>query len=257
MSTVETGDGWELRLGDCLDPATGLASLDAVDHVITDPPYEAEAHTKQRRVKRGGGAVLSVEPLPFDVVTDLRPQVAERLNIGRRWVLVFCQAEAVGEWRADLVAHGLDFKRACVWIKPDGQPQLTGDRPAMGYESIVACHGPGRSRWNGGGKAGVFDYRKYDGKGGAPNVHPTQKPVLLMERLVQDFTDPGDLVCDPFAGSGTTGVACIHLGRRFIGWEKDPGFFEVAVKRLRAAKPQEHLFKRDGIDGKPQTLPGL
>jgi len=74
--TTATGPGWELRLGDCLCPATGLASLadKSVDHVITDPPYEAEAHTLQRRVKRGGnaqetredGRVAYVEPLSFE-----------------------------------------------------------------------------------------------------------------------------------------------------------------------------------------------
>ncbi|MCP4967401.1 MAG: site-specific DNA-methyltransferase [bacterium] len=78
-------------------------------------------------------------------------------------------------------------------------------------------------------------------------LHPTQKPVLLMESLVSDFTDPGELICDPFAGSGTTGVACIRLGRRFIGWEKDPEFFETAVKRLRKTRQQITIF-----DAKPQ-----
>lgn len=71
--------------------------------------------------------------------------------------------------------------------------------------------------------------------------HPTTKPLALMRRIVEDFTDPDDLICDPFAGSGTTGVACIRLGRRFIGWEKDPAYFEIACRRLRGdeAKPRK------------------
>jgi site-specific DNA-methyltransferase (adenine-specific) len=69
-----------------------------------------------------------------------------------------------------------------------------------------------------------------------------------MEALVSDFTDPGELVCDPFAGSGTTGVACIRLGRRFIGWERDPKYFAVAVKRLRAAREQLGLFERPAVE---------
>ena len=77
--------------------------------------------------------------------------------------------------------------------------------------------------------------------------HETQKPVALMSALVRDFTDPGELVCDPFAGSGTTGVACIRLGRRFIGWERDPKYFAVAVKRLTAARGQLRLF--EGVEG--------
>jgi len=59
-----------------------------------------------------------------------------------------------------------------------------------------------------------------------------------MEALVRDFTDPGDLVLDPFAGSGTTGVACKRLGRRFLGWEKDPKYHAIAVKRIDAAREQ-------------------
>ncbi|KKL26401.1 hypothetical protein LCGC14_2395670, partial [marine sediment metagenome] len=62
--------------------------------------------------------------------------------------------------------------------------------------------------------------------------HPCPKPIALMERLVLDFTDPGDLICDPFAGSGTTAVAALMHGRRFIGWERDPEFFADAARRI-------------------------
>jgi site-specific DNA-methyltransferase (adenine-specific) len=72
-------------------------------------------------------------------------------------------------------------------------------------------------------------------------VHTTQKPEALMEALIRDFTDPGDLILDPFAGSGTTGVAAIRLGRRFIGWEKDPKYHAIALKRLTAAREQLEL----------------
>jgi hypothetical protein len=60
-------------------------------------------------------------------------------------------------------------------------------------------------------------------------------------RLVSDFTDPGELVCDPFAGSGTTAVACKRLGRSFIGWEKDATFHAAALKRIEAAREQFQL----------------
>ena len=83
-----------VHLGDCLDPVSGLASLPdrSVDHVITDPPYEAEAHTKQRRVKRSAG-VMKAEPLSFHPTTDdQRVAVAAHFGrVARRWVVVFCQ----------------------------------------------------------------------------------------------------------------------------------------------------------------------
>lgn len=243
---------WDLRLGDCLDPMTGLASLAAksVDHVICDPPYEAEAHTLQRRVKRArgvhdGGAyaadnVAQVETLDFAPMAeaDRVASAVQMARVTRGWILVFCQAEAVSAWRDALVAGGAVYKRACVWVKPDGMPQLTGDRPAMGYESIVAAHAPGKSSWNGGGQHGVFIVNKNDAD---RSGHPTQKPDALMEKLVRLFTDAGETVLDPFSGSGTTGLAALRLGRNFIGWERDPKYHAIAVKRLTSAREQMEL----------------
>ena len=66
--------------------------------------------------------------------------------------------------------------------------------------------------------------------------HPTQKPLKLMERLVEVFTNPGDVVLDFCMGSGTTGVACKKLGRKFIGCEKDKEYFTIAFNRIRDVK---------------------
>lgn len=68
------------------------------------------------------------------------------------------------------------------------------------------------------------------------------KPLSLMEAILRDYTEPGDLVLDRFAGGGTTGVAAIRLGRRFHGYERKPEHFEIALKRLRAAREQRQLF---------------
>lgn len=66
--------------------------------------------------------------------------------------------------------------------------------------------------------------------------HPTQKPVALMEYLIKTYTNPGDTVLDNCMGSGTTGVACVNTGRNFIGIEKDPGYFEIAERRIEEAE---------------------
>ena len=151
-------------------------------------------------------------------------------------------------WREALAP--LSYRRTCVWVKPDGMPQYSGDRPGMGYESIVCSHAAGRSTWNGGGRVGVFVHNK---NSGGKHDHETQKPLPLMLELVELFTDPDDIVLDPFAGSGTTGVACLRLGRRFIGIEKDPTYAQLARDRLTAEERgstlqahragQEPLFK--------------
>lgn len=203
----------------------------AIDHTITDPPYEAAAHTLQRRVKRDGGA-MEIEALSFAPISDgERGWVAgEIARVTKRWMVAFCQVEAAVKWSDAFVAGGATTKRIGVWIKPDGMPQFSGDRPGMGYESMVFAHRKGRSSWNGGGRVGVFTHNKFDERSG----HETQKPLPLMLELVELFTDPGELILDPFVGSGTTGVACLRLGRRFIGIERDERYAAVARERLRA-----------------------
>ena len=165
---------WCVLNADCIALMASLPDR-AFDHVITDPPYEAEAHTLQRRLKgtrvagdgknwdKRGGQTFQA-PVEFDPMTpqsraDSGAQIA---RLAKRWAIVFCQSEAAMLWRAAL--EPLVYKRTCVWVKPDGMPQLTGDRPGMGYESMVCCHTQGRSAWNG---------------GGAPVCSPTTKRTVL------------------------------------------------------------------------------
>jgi DNA modification methylase len=214
--------------GDCRDI---LPTLEAVDHVITDPPYEAEAHTLQRRVKREGG-VMEVEALEFPPMDPVTREAVSAALVGatKRWLLVFCQVEGAPLWRASMEAAGASYRRTCIWVKPDGMPQYTGDRPGMVYEAMLAMHAKGRSRWNGGGRHGVWIVNKNDGAG--KNQHPTQKPEPLLNDLIATFTDAGETILDPFGGSGTTAVAAKRLGRRCILIEKEEKYCEVAAKRL-------------------------
>lgn len=242
MTPYYEQSGVTIYHGDCLEI---LPLLGAVDHVITDPPYEDDAHTKARRVQRGAErgtakarSEMRVETLPFPPITDAdRITVAGLIGrLAKRWALVFCQAEAAHKWEWALLYAGMNRRRWCVWVKPDGQPQFSGDRPGVGYETIVACHAPGRSRWNGGGSLGVFNIAKGEGRGPAP--HPTTKPEQLMCELTHLFTDPGDTILDPFIGSGTTLVAAKRLGRTAIGIELEERYCEIAARRLQ----QESLF---------------
>ena len=67
-------------------------------------------------------------------------------------------------------------------------------------------------------------------------MHPTQKPAELIEYLIRTYSNAGDVILDPFAGSGTTAVAAINSDRSFIGWERDDGYYNAAIKRIETAK---------------------
>lgn len=249
---------WTLYLGDCIEGMRELPDK-SVDHFVCDPPYRrdlylgfrtnagARGHSLGARNRRFGHeskAHLELANMAIGSADDLAaPAVAEMLRLSRRWMVIFHDAEGGEMWRTPLGAAHI---RCGVWVKTNPVPQISGDRPAQGYEAIEIAHGPGRKRWNGGGRPAVWTAGALQGNWGerVGNPHPCPKPLEIMEGLIRDFTDPGDLVCDPFAGSGTTGVACIRLGRRFLGWEKDPNFHAVAVKRLSAARQHYELLPR-------------
>jgi site-specific DNA-methyltransferase (adenine-specific) len=73
-------------------------------------------------------------------------------------------------------------------------------------------------------------------------AHPTQKPVALLTEIVRDFSDSAATILDPFMGSGTTGVACMNLGRKFIGIEIEPKYFDIACERIENAQRQSSLL---------------
>lgn len=233
----------ELWLGDCMEV---LPNLQRVTHVITDPPYEQEAHSHGRRAlgkQEGGDRSVEMLPLDFEPMTaDLRAHVSSAAaGLCDGWFLTFCQAEAVALWRAAHEAAGAKYLRAMVWIKPDGAPQFTGDRPGMGYESIVASWcGARRSAWNGGGRHGVFTHPNRENN--SPKEHMTQKPIGLMRELVGLFSGHGETILDPFMGSGTTGVAAVGMGRQFVGVEQEARHFETACRRIEEAQKQVALF---------------
>lgn len=227
--------GIDIWLGDCLDV---LPMLVAVTHVITDPPYSDHTHKKQwighaltKGKARNGTAFTE---LGFDCLSpEVRRLVAvQSARLARRWVLAFSDLEGLYEWRTDFQHAGLDYVRTCIWDKVDSAPQFTGDRPAASAEAIVCAHPKGAKRWNGGGARNVFRHC-VNGVNQGPKPHPSTKPLSLMRELITLFTDEGDLILDPFMGSGTTLVAAKALGRKAIGIEINEDYCKVAIERLR------------------------
>lgn len=237
MSRIEHIGDATLYLGDCLEILPTLAA----DHVVTDPPYEAVTQNKW-------GVLAGVEYRDFDdsglaftAIDNVRDDVAAAINIASNgWSVVFCQAEGVRAWRDAFETVGAKYKRAMIWVKPDAMPQFNGQGPSVGFENMVAVwSGQGHSKWNGGGRPGVFTHCK---NSGGKHEHPTQKPLPLITEIVALFTDADHAVLDPFMGSGTTGVACAKLGRKFIGIEIEERYFDIACRRIEEAYAQPDLF---------------
>jgi site-specific DNA-methyltransferase (adenine-specific) len=238
--------------GDCLEWMAILPNR-SVDHVITDPPYSEHTHRNGRRGDKTD--VSRTRDLGFSSLSDdLRRQCAEEFSrVARRWVLVFCDDRLVGPWIDDLENAGLEFVRLGLWIKQGAAPQFTGDRPSQGHEAILVAHKPGRKRWNGGGSTAIWTVPIV----GGTRYHTTQKPLALMTAMLRDFTEPGDLVLDPFAGSGTTLVAAKCLGRSAMGIELDAHYARVAQRRVAMAHEQLELVAPRVPRAKQIAIPGL
>lgn len=213
-----------------------FSSMDtrSVDCVITDPPYGENTHKNVRSnsssARAGGNHVLHGLRRDFGHigVEELHTSLSECGRVTRGWVIAtmdyhhtFTMEKAPPE--------GLKLMRLGVWLKTDPMPQISGDRPAPGWESIAYLHRvDARSKWNGGGKHGNWHGPKEQG-----GLHPTAKPVAMIANWLRLFTNHGDTVFDPWAGSGSTLLAAKSNGRRAIGAEIDEAYCEVIAKRCQ------------------------
>lgn len=212
---VEIGD-CRLYLGDCYEIAPKLNDV-AGAAVITDPPYGMNWNTDSTRFTGGRG--------PHTKQSKRIEGDAERFNPA-----VWLDYPAVVLFGYHHFAQQLPRGSVLVWLKKN--PERLGT-------ILSDCE----LAWEKGGY-GVYAFRcVWSGAAreteNGQHYHPTQKPVALMEWCINRNTNPGDMVLDPFAGSGSTGVACVRSGRPFVGIEKDPDYFAVAIQRIKAAYSQE------------------
>jgi len=227
-----------LYLGDCLEI---MPALPKVDVVITDPPYADRTHKGARTNKvedaadgyRQGGATL----ITFPAIDDGRFMAICRacLAVTKRWVIMTCDHR-----HAALTFDWPEHIRLGVWVKIAPMPQLTGDRPGSGHETILILHNAGKKTWNGGGKPAVWTATVI--KDPSQVFVPSQKPIKLIIDIANDFSVRDETILDPLMGGGTTGVACANLGRKFVGIEIDPMRFDIACERITNAYRQERLF---------------
>lgn len=246
VDVLEGRARWAVVHADCREVLAALPAR-SVHHIITDPPYRrglylnfrsnSAARTKSSATGRDlrTDAYQALADLAIGALEDVLPFAgAEFRRIALRWIVAFHDAESGHLWRDAL---GSDYYvRSGVWVKPNPVPQISGDRPGQGFEAATIGHRPGRKRWNGGGKAAVWTHNAVQGNWTERrgNTHPCPKPLSLMLELGKDFSDADDIILDPFAGSGTTGVAALRLGRRCILVERDERYAALARQALEA-----------------------
>ena len=277
MKPYYSDEAVTLYHGDCQDVLPLVLADNGVDHIITDPPYSDYVHAKSRRggatapSKDGSGrtppaSFARVKEFGFDALTSEVREFCglQFARLARRWVLVFSDVESSMVWRETLTdewrlknpaCRQLEYVRTGCWLKRGSTPQFTGDRPATGFEAVTICHPKGRKRWNGGGGHAVWEHAiVLNRSGDDPRLHTTQKPEALMRELVLQFTDFGEVVLDPFAGSGSTGAACKKLGRLAVLVEAQEQYCEVIAKRIAAIGMEPRLLPSADHRGKQRDI---
>ncbi len=206
---IDLSKRWQVIRGDCLDLLKQLPD-GCVDAVVTDPPYGMgfqSNHRYERHEKIAGDTCEGM----------LRWACGVRVSHSR---YVFCRWDNIPE---------IPKPRSLVtWVKNNWSMGDLDHEHARQTECIAFYAGPDHS-WPG---QRPTDVVFHDQTGN--DHHPTEKPVSLMTKIIS-WTPPGCLILDPFCGSGTTGVACMQTGRRFIGMEIDAGYCDIARRRIAAA----------------------
>src|SRR5690554_5707166 len=246
---------YELYKGDCLELMRDLPDA-SVDMILCDLPYGTTAckwdsvipfeplWEQYKRVAKKNAAIVLTAAQPF--TTTL---IASNIKMFKYcWV-----------WEKSRKTGFLNAKKqplrqtedVCVFYEkqPKYNPQFTtGHEPTRSGSGAVKGDGVYRDGLFSEGSKGKTDryptniIRERSCHNGYGRLHPTQKPVALMEYLIRTYTNEGDTVLDNCMGSGTTGVACANTGRNFIGIEMDACYFDIAKKRIESAQRQENLF---------------
>lgn len=234
FNTPLQGNSFKFCFGDGID---GSAKLDArsVDLLLTDPPYNisnpytCESQVPRRLRKDGRDFIMprghfgqwDYQFSPLDWTTTVLPKV-------RGWAVIFCAQEQIGEYSEILRTHKFVAVGTLVWQKTNPVPFNHEYKPINAWEALVIGKRPG-TKFNGSVVHNVFLY-----KSPSPHerIHPTQKPAGLISQFIELFSDPGDFILDPFAGSATTVVAAMGLQRKILAFENDPALFQAASKRI-------------------------
>jgi site-specific DNA-methyltransferase (adenine-specific) len=208
--------------GDCLQVMKGIPDK-SVDCIITDPPYGMKYQSAMRT------ATPQFKKIENDNNIDWFPEFIKecyRVLKDNSHIYIFCNDYNISKFRDLQEQAGFKNKRTLVWVKNNHTSgDLLGDY--ANKTEFINYAQKGRRLLNGGRDTNVLNFSRV-----SKLEHPTQKPVDLNEYLIKKSTNENDIILDPFAGSGTTGVACKNLNRNYILIEKEPEYIDIINKRL-------------------------
>jgi site-specific DNA-methyltransferase (adenine-specific) len=218
----------ELWLGDCADVVPRLTKGLGFDAIITDPPYAIPTLVASGRDSTRSVGDLSIAETAFRLFFD---QWSSVLALSGR-IFVFCD----GASYPVMFRAAFNTMNSALLIWDKGQIGM-GREFRKSHELILHAWRKGTPIFADG--VGRADILKFAPVASEARTHPAEKPISLMTELIRPS---GDVIVDPFMGSGSTGVACAKLGRKFIGVEIEPKYFDIACHRIEEATKQADLF---------------
>lgn len=253
----------EVHNEDCVDGMADRLEENEVDLVVTDPPYgvDIDISDSMGRVKETQhlGTVEADHDIEEAIdLWDATMTEIDRVASPQAHMYCFASWKTAGAFRETIEAHGWTVQNYLVWVKKDASQIAafgTGSMPRWGYKHefiIFAVRDDARPL--DGYPDDVLEYTeaRWADVEEQETVHPTQKPVGLLEELIEHSSEKGDLVIDPFAGSGATGEAACKLGRATQLWELEEAYIPVIERRVHQAKRQEDSpTNRDGGGPEP------
>lgn len=208
----------------------------SVELVIADIPYDEINQYNRYDLCDKGTELRSLNKMNADISTfDICDFVNNVIRVCAGSIYVFCGTKQISEIISIFQSHKF-MTRLCVWHKPNPSP-INGDYIWLSSAEFCVFAKRGGAQFRRHCSSSVWTYQSQ-----RSSIHPTQKPLSLIEYLVTSSSSVGDLVFDPCFGSGTTAVACMLQGRKFIGCELDKGYYDVAVQRVKDTMIPNKLF---------------
>lgn len=215
----------KLHNEDCISVMRSMEDK-SVDLVLTDPPYLMD-YLSGRRKESFGKIENDVDS--YDLISDYFDE-CERIMKDDTHIYSFCSWHRIDFFKQEFEKR-FNLKNIMVWYKPGGGMGDLECGYTPNYELILFGH-KGRRPLNGKRIADVMTVVKVPG---SKMVHPTEKPVPELRKLIEKSSNPGDVVFDGFMGSGAVGVAAKETGRSFVGCELSEEYFKICEKRITRA----------------------